>query len=100
MLKVVQDLRTLADSVQALCLAATEGLSEGKNEAAEVKPVKAEEPTITLEKVRGVLAQKSEAGFTAEVRSIIQKYGANRLREIDPKDYKAMIADAEVIGNE
>lgn len=28
MLKVVQDLRTLSDSVQAICTAVTEGLSE------------------------------------------------------------------------
>lgn len=102
MLKVVQDLRALSDSVQAVCEAVTEGLSEEKPKAIEAKPVqakKAEEPVITLEQVRGVLAKKSEVGFTAEVRAIIQKYGANRLSEIDAKDYPAVIADAEELGN-
>lgn len=103
MLKVVQDLRSLSDSVQAVCETVTEGLSEEKPKAIEAKPEqpkKKEEPAITLEKVRSVLAQKSEAGYTAKVRAIIQKYGASRLSEIDPKDYKAVIADAEEIGNE
>ena len=53
-----------------------------------------------MEKVRSVLAQKSQAGFTTEVRAIIQKYGASRLSEIDPKDFKAVLADAEELGNE
>lgn len=100
MLKVVQDLRSLSDSVQAVCEAVTEGLSEEQPKAIEAKPEQTREPAISLEKVRSVLAKKSEAGYTAQVRAIIQKYGASRLSEIDPKDYKAVIADAEEIGNE
>lgn len=102
MLKVAADLRSLSDSVQTVCMTVTEGLSEAKPKTIEAKPEqpkKPEEPAITLEQVRSVLAKKSEAGFTAEVRGIIQKYGANRLSEIDPKDYKAVLSDAEVLGN-
>lgn len=100
--KVVQDMRSLSDSVQAVCEAVTEGLSveQEKPKAIEAKPTKPKEPEISLEKVRSVLAKKSEAGFTSEVRGIIQKYGANRLSEIDPKNFEAVIADAEELGNE
>lgn len=56
-------------------------------------------PTITLENVRGVLAGKSRDGHTAEVRALILKFGASRLSEIDPKDYEAVLREAEVIGN-
>ena len=59
--------------------------------------VKKPEPEITLEKVRGILADKSRAGHTAEIRSIIQKYGAERLSEIDPKHYGEVIKDVEVL---
>lgn len=100
MLKVVDDMRHLSDSVQAVCNTVVEGLSEEQPKAIEAKPVKKAEPTISLEKVRGVLAEKSQAGFTTEVKAIIQKYGANRLSDIDPKDYKAVLKDAEVLGNE
>ena len=57
------------------------------------------EPQLTLEQVRAVLADKSRMGFTAEIRSLLQKYGAAKLSGIDPANYKALIADAEVLGD-
>ena len=99
MLKVAQDLRSLADNVQAVCEAVTEGLSEEPQPTAiEEKPAAEEKPSISLEQVRSVLAEKSQAGHTAEVRAIIGKYGASRLSEIDTKDYAAVLKDAEELG--
>ena len=60
----------------------------------ETKSKKAEEP-LTLEAVRKVAADKARKGFTAEVRSLIQKYGADKLSGIDPVNYKALLADVE-----
>ncbi len=54
---------------------------------------------LTLEAVRAVLADKSRAGFTAQIRSLLQKYGANKLSEIDPTSYKALLADVEGLNN-
>ena len=34
---------------------------------------------------------KSQAGYTAEVRAIVTKYGASRLSDIDPKDFAAVL---------
>lgn len=56
-------------------------------------------PALTLEQVRAVLADKSRAGHTAEVRALLQKYGASRLSGVDPASYEALLADAEVLGN-
>ena len=99
-LQVVKDMRQLSDSVQKVCDTVMEGLSEEEQpKAIEQKPTKKAEPDISLEKVRGVLAQKSQEGFTAEVKSLIQKFGANRLSEIDPKDFKAVLEEAEGLGN-
>lgn len=63
--------------------------------------VKAAEPTptYTKEDVRGVLAAKSAAGFKKEVKELLEKYGAQQLKQIDPKDYAAILKEAEVIGN-
>ena len=95
LLKVAEDIRSLADSVQAVCTVVTDSLS---GEAKEVpKLPEKEKPAISLEKVRGVLADKSRSGHTAEVRAIIQKYGADRLSELDPKDYAAVLKEAEVL---
>jgi hypothetical protein len=58
------------------------------------KPAPAE-PVLTLEAVRAVLADKSRAGFTAQIRSLLQKYGADKLSGIDPANYKALLVDVE-----
>lgn len=86
-----ETLKALADSVQAEEAKGTDGQPE-KAKAPEKKP-----PAITLEKVRGILADKSRAGHTAEVRAIIQKHGASRLSEVDPDQYAAIIQEAEVL---
>lgn len=55
------------------------------------------EPTLTLEQVRAVLADKSRKGHTAEIRALLQKYGASKLSGIDPVHYRALLADTEVL---
>lgn len=56
-------------------------------------------PELKLENVRAVLAEKSRVGFTADVRTLLEKYGAKRLSEVDSKYYEALLKDAEVLGN-
>lgn len=57
------------------------------------------EPTLTLEEVRTVLAEKSRNGFTKEIKELLKKYGASKLSEVDPKNYKALLKDTEVLNN-
>lgn len=95
LLKVVEDIRSLADSIQAVCSLVIDSLPK-ETDTPKTLPEKKPEQ-IPLEKVRGVLAEKSRNGKTAEVRTIIQKYGADRLSGIDPKDYAAVLAEAEVL---
>ena len=54
---------------------------------------------LTLEEVRAVCAEKSHAGFTAEVKAIITKHGADKLSTVKPEDYAAVLAEVEVLGN-
>ena len=54
-------------------------------------------PTLTLEEVRAVLADKSRAGHTAEIRELLKKYGASKLSLVDPKHYEALLRKAEVL---
>ena len=71
-----------------------------KQEAAEPEAEKAEPaPSYTKEDVRGILAAKSAAGFKKEVKELLEKFGAQQLKQIDPKDYAAILKEAEVIGN-
>jgi hypothetical protein len=54
---------------------------------------------ISLEMVRSVLAEKSRAGYTANVRALLEKHGAAKLSEIKPEEYAALLTEAEVLGN-
>lgn len=51
----------------------------------------------TLEEVRAVLAEKSRAGHTAEVKALLEKHGAPKLSGIDPTEYPALLAEVEVL---
>lgn len=111
LLDVVSDLHSLADSLQAVAEAMTQDEPEQSKKAAEEKPVQKsekkqtakktekpmEKPTLTLEQVRAVLAEKSRAGYTAEVKALLLKHGADKLSDIDPTEYPALLVDAEVL---
>lgn len=62
------------------------------------EPAEAEAPAeVTKEEVRKVLAGKSKEGKKAECKALLQEFGANRLPEVDPKDYAALIEKARAI---
>ena len=50
---------------------------------------------IYLEDVRGVLANKSQEGFSDEIRSIIKEYNCEKLSEINPKYYLEILQKAK-----
>lgn len=101
LLDVVQDLRSLADSLQTVADAMTQGDTSEEAAPAAPAPVTETPPArkVTLEEVRAVLAEKSHDGLTDQVRDLLQKYGAEKLSAIDPKDYEALLKDAEVLGH-
>ena len=109
LLDVIGDLRSLADSLQAVAdavadsgaakagktgKAATKNTAKKEAKAAKQEP---EEKPLTLEEVRAVLAEKSRSGHTEEVRALLNKHGADKLSEIDPAEYPALLAEAEVL---
>lgn len=70
---------------------------EEKSVETEVK--REEKKAVTLEEVRGVLAGLSRNGYTSEVKELLKKYGAERLSEVSPEQYEALLAEAEVLKN-
>ena len=94
----IKDLRSAAATINEVANTLAEMFSTASADEAPAVAVPAE-PVLTLEQVRAVLADKSRMGFTAEIRSLLQKYGAPKLSGIDPVHYKALVADAEVLGD-
>lgn len=65
------------------------------DEAVEAAP---EKKTFTLEEVRAALLEKRKAGYREEVKALLVRHGAQKLTEIDPSEYDALMAEAEIIG--
>lgn len=101
MAQTIEELRTAAASINAAVDWLYQHFSGDVDETQTTDtPVKKElKPELKLEDVRAVLAEKSRAGHTAEVRALLKKYGAAKLSEIDPANYEALMKEAEVIGN-
>lgn len=100
LLDVVEDMRSLANSVQAVA----DVMLQSDPPPAETAPVKAATPppkekSITLEQIRAVLGELSHDGKTEAVRELLLKHGAPKLSGIDPKHYAALLKDAEVLAN-
>lgn len=88
-LKIVKDLRGLAGDLEIFTKLI-------KEESVELKTkVDTKEKVISIEDVRAVLASKSQDGKQKEVKALIQKYGANKLTDLEPTCYKDLLKDAE-----
>ena len=56
---------------------------------------KEEKPVVTIEEVRAVLAEKSQAGLTGKVKSLLESFGANKLSAVLPEEYGHLLAAAK-----
>lgn len=86
---VVDDLQALVNSLGTLATAIESG------EQQEPVSAEAEAPALTLSDVRAVLAGKSQAGFTKEIKALIEKYGAEKLSDVNPEHYEALLQEVE-----
>jgi len=105
-LEVVEDLKSLAASIETLVNAMETNEKASTNESADetskkkskvkAKPEEIIEPEVkqpTLEEVRVAMADKSRDGHRDAVKAIITKYGANNLSSLDSKYYSAALKE-------
>ena len=110
-LDIIADVRHLGDSLEAYAEALTasdklnpddfEQIYPPVDKPTEVETIpEAESPKeITLSEVRAVLANKSRAGFTNEVKQLLMKHGAEKLSGIAETEYAALMKEAENLGS-
>jgi len=87
----MEELRSTAGTLNAVIESLEEMFSGSKPEE--------EKPPMTLPEIRGILAEKSRAGFTAEIRALLMRHGADKLSAINPAEYADLAAETEAIGN-
>ena len=56
-----------------------------------------QKPKLTLEEVRGILADKASNGHREAVQALIRKRGAKKLSDIDAAAYKSLIEEASAL---
>ena len=99
LLNAVEDIRSLADSLQALANAIARDEVADESPATSVEQAAKPSVTVTLEQVRAVLAEKSHDGLTEQVRSLLQKYGAQKLSAIASDRYPDLLRDAKELND-
>lgn len=105
LLDVIEDLRSLADSLDAVAEAMTCSEPPAKEpEKAVVAPSTSHSPEesavpqkkpMSKEELRAFLGQKSLAGHRDAIQALIRKYGGKKFSDIDFKHYPALQKDAE-----
>lgn len=92
-----------AKAYRELAKAVDEDNTTSDAENKEVKPVtkkpdkKQEEAEVTLEQLKTLLAEKSQAGHTDQIRELLKKFGAVKISAVKPEDYQSLYLAAEEI---
>ena len=93
-IRALMNLDEVPDPEDTAQLETTEQARELAEAAKPVKP----EKVYTLQDVRALLKAKADQGYRSEVKALLKAHGAERLPDIDPAEYPAMMKESEEIG--
>lgn len=55
---------------------------------------------LKLEDVRAILTEKTRAGYTNGIKSLLKKHGGSMLSEVPPEEYEALLQEVEVLDHD
>lgn len=98
--KVLVAVAEKAEGVPAVQAVTVDSKEESKKaakntEAKETCTESKKEEVVTLEMVRSALAEKSQAGLTDKVKSLLESFGAAKLSAVKPEDYAKLMTAAK-----
>ena len=100
MMQLVNALNSVAQAIDKLSVRTSDKVVERFTPIDEPPKETTDKPKeLTLSDVRTVLAEKSRAGFKAEVKELLNKHGAEKLSDIDPGEYETLMKEAEALGS-
>ena len=106
MVKIINALSALTAALQEFTEQTTNGYidtfeeiynpekDEPKEETSTEEPT-SETKSVAFVELRSKLAEISRAGHTAEVKELLQKFGAEKLSDVKESDFAALLAEAE-----
>ena len=59
-----------------------------------------EKKALKLEDVRAILTEKTRAGYTNGIKSLLKKHGGSKLSEVPPEEYEALLQEVEVLDHD
>ena len=92
LLDVIGDMRSLADSIEAVAKAMADGDNQPKA-ARSAAPPQEPKPAVTHEMVRELAVQLSRSGKREEVKQLIGKYGVKNITAIADAELESFYAD-------
>ncbi len=97
LLDVVNDIRSLADSLEAVANAMASGYNQPDLQAPQTESVK---PKITHEQLRELAVKLSRSGKREEVKQLISKYDVKNITAVADSDLDAFYADLQRLEGE
>lgn len=100
LLDVAEKMEALAGSIRKFCeMNGAEASDVVQTVVSDKTPALVSELKVfKLEDVRKALAEKSAAGFTAEVRELLKRHGAAKLSAIAESEYAAIMEEVKELG--
>ena len=94
----LKEAENLIDQTKKVILSLHELLSSNQNgeQCNDEQPKR--DPIKDKVTVRKMLAKKSAEGYTTQVKDLLHKFGAEKLSDVDPKDYENLYYSAEGLG--
>ena len=92
-LDVVQDLRSLADSIETLANAAAGDVPDAPaptNTTTSPQQTASTEKPLTLVELRAFVAERSTPENRAKIKALLGKYGVAKLTELPEEHYQAL----------
>lgn len=93
----LKELATQIDQTKETVQSIRELLSSNQDEIPRNEQPK-RDPIEDKVTVRKMLAKKSAEGYIDQVKALLHKFGAEKLSDVDPKDYEDLYYSAEGLG--
>ena len=92
----IKELRSCGETIIGIANTLAGMFSSGTAEDTPTKAGPKEKPkTPAFEEVRHRMTVIAQAGYSAEVKALITKYGARKLSDIDPSRYEELLKEAD-----
>lgn len=94
----LKELENLIDQTQETVQSVRKLLSNNEDETPSADEQPKRNPIEDKAIFCKMLAKKSAEGYTAQVKDLLHKFGAEKLSDVNPNDYKDLYYSAEGLG--